>query len=476
VIEKEEVGVALTQELRLDVAYGNSVLSFDPEALKYIPVGFASRHDVFPYGIDGPDLLVAVADTEESTIDRIRLITGMRVRPTVAARETLRASIAAAYGVASGANVREERSSLAPVVRLVDDIHSDAVRAGASDVHVEPWDRGGRVRQRVDGRLVEARFLDGEVYAQVVARIKLLGALDVADRRQPQDGRYAFESRNGLVDVRLSSLATCDGERLVLRLFDSTRQRPKLADLGMDAQTLKRCRRLIHAAHGFIVVCGPTGSGKTTTLYAALDERRSEREHLCTIEDPIEMHMSGVAQVQVNTRAGMTFPGALRAVLRQDPDVVMIGEMRDCETASVAASAALAGQLVLATMHSFDAPSAVARLVDLGVARHAIAAALTGVLTQRLVRTCCSTCSGKGGSCAGCAGTGFSGRTGIFACVEVAPELRDAIAQGASTDQLARLVERTSGASLARDGLRHVMQGRTSAAEVQRVLGAHAEE
>lgn len=466
--------MALSQEFGLGAALRTGVLPMDAEALKYIPAGFAARHDVLPYGIDGSDLLVAVPDDEPSTVDRVRLLTGMRVRATVYPRPAIRTAARVAYGDVSERH-REDESS-APAVRLVDDIHDHAVRAEPSDIHLEPGGDGGRVRQRVDGRLVPYRVLDRELYAQVVARIKLLAGLDVADRRQPQDGRYSFADGGAAIDVRVSSISTIDGERLVLRLFDASRQRPSLTELGMDAATVRRCQELVRATHGFVIVCGPTGSGKTTTLYAALDDRRSEREHLCTIEDPIEIRMSGIAQVQVNVRAGMTFARALRAVLRQDPDVIMIGELRDAETASIAASAALSGQLVLATMHSFDVVSAIVRLGDLGIERHAVAAALTGVIAQRLMRTTCTSCGSAVPQCSACGGTRWRGRTGMFACVTIGAELRSAIADGASSQQLARIVEREDGSSLARDGLRHVMAGRTSAAEVQRVLGEYAGE
>lgn len=460
--------MTLSQELRLDVASGSSI-PIDAEASRYVPAGFALRHDVLPYGFDGSDLLVAVPDTDRDTVERIRLLTGMHVRARVFAREEIRRAVSIAYDVPGSSGTEE---LFAPAVRIVDELHALVVRSRASDVHIEPTLGGGQVRQRVDGRLCEVRRLEKQLYAQVVSRIKVLAGLDVSDRRQPQDGRYAFQTPSGTVDVRVSVISTIDGERLVMRLFDAGRQRPCLDELGMDQATVQRCREMLRSPHGFVVVCGPTGSGKTTTLYAALEDRKSDREHLCTIEDPIEIRLAGIAQVQVNVRAGMTFARALRAILRQDPDVVMIGEMRDAETATVAASAALSGQLVLATMHSFDCATAAERLIDLGVPRHAIAASLTGLIAQRLVRTRCS-CAG-GVACPTCAGTGFSGRTGIFECVSVGSDLREAIATGTSSRELRRLIERDATSTLTRDALRHVMAGRTTAAEIHRVLGEAA--
>jgi type II secretory ATPase GspE/PulE/Tfp pilus assembly ATPase PilB-like protein len=443
----------------------------DAEALRYIPAGFAYRHNVLACGVSGSELIVAVPDLESSTIDRIRLLTGMRVRAIPAQRDLIRRHLTAAYSVdASALAIAEDLETSAPAIRIVDEIHETAIRRGASDVHLEPIGRAGRVRCRIDGRLRVTRTLDAEMYPQVVSRIKVLAGLDVADRRQPQDGRYTFEDGGRPIDVRVSSMATIAGERAVLRLFDSRAQKPDLNALGMDPETIARARSLIQAPHGFVAVCGPTGSGKTTTLYAALRERRSDQEHLCTIEDPVEMRLEGVAQVQINSRAGLTFSRALRAVLRADPNVVMIGEMRDSETADAAISAALAGQLVLASLHSFDAMRAIDRLLDLKIPRHAIASALTGIISQRLVRTVCARC-GDANGCDDCGGTGLSGRTGIFECVAVSDELRMTIARGMPLQEVRRLVERDAAGSLERDALRHVVAGRTTASEAARVLG-----
>lgn len=447
---------------------GSNVPPVDGEALRYIPFGFALRHDVLAYAIEGGELFVAVADDEPATIDRVRLLTGMRVVATRFAREAIASAIASAYDDPANPQGRDENAA-APAVRIVDELHASAASGRASDIHVEPSSTGGRIRQRVDGSLGPVRALDKNLYSQVVARIKVLAELDVADRRQPQDGRYTFDAGGRSIDARVSSISTIDGERLVIRIFDSARQRPRLDTLGMDSGVLHRCRTLIGAPSGFVVVCGPTGSGKTTTLYAALCDRASDREHLCAIEDPIEMRLDGIAQIQVNVRAGLTFASALRAVLRQDPDVVMIGEIRDAETAAVGVAAALSGQLVLATMHSFDAVRAIERLTDLGIPRHALAASLSGVLAQRLVRTLCE-CVGAS-ECARCRGSGFSGRTGIFECVVVDEALREAIAAGASSAELRHIAEGDGGATLARDAFRHVMSGRTTAAEVARVIG-----
>jgi general secretion pathway protein E len=378
----------------------------------------------------------------------------------------------------------------APAIRAVDELHGIALRDGASDIHLEPGHGGGRVRQRVDGILHETRRLGPELFTQVVSRIKLLAAMDIADRRQPQDGRYQIEMHGRRVDARVSSVPTLDGERLAIRLLDMQARVPMLEQLGMPLALLRRYRALIHEPHGFVVVCGPTGSGKTTTLYASLAERNVEAQHLCTIEDPVEVRLLGVAQVQVNARAGLTFPTALRSFLRQDPNVIMVGEMRDAETAGVAMSAALSGQLVLTSLHASDAPRTVERLVELGLHRHAVAAGLTAVLAQRLVRRLCRACRVprraqhddealhlepgaliyEARGCERCGGTGYHGRTGIFELIAVDAETCAAIADGASPARLAEIARKHGYERMSLSGAAEVMQGTTSVEELRRVL------
>jgi type II secretory ATPase GspE/PulE/Tfp pilus assembly ATPase PilB-like protein len=444
--------VALSpQELWAYVAPDAGWMHPDAEALRYIPAGFAFRNNVLAYAVDGPELLVATPDGEPATVDRIRLLTGMQVRARQLPRDVIRRQLSIAY--ASSPRAIDELEISSPAIRVVDEIQELAIRACASDVHVEPVEQGGRVRQRVDGKLQIVRTISADIYPQVVSRFKVLAGLDVADRRLPQDGRYTIDDRGYPIDARVSSIATIGGERIVVRLLDSRVTPRTLDSLGMDAGTLQRLRRLTVARQGFVVVCGPTGSGKTTTLYAAIAERQGDDTHICTIEDPVEVRMTGVAQVQVNVKAGMTFARALRAMLRADPDVIMIGEMRDAETARIAVSAALSGTLVLTTLHSADAAHAIERLIDLEIPQHAIAAALTGIVAQRLVRTRCRRCAGKG--CDACGKAGFAGRTGIFECVDVN--------DGA--------IARQEGISLANDARRHIAARLTTAEEVRRVLG-----
>ncbi len=384
-----------------------------------------------------------------------------------------------------------DRGDAAPAIRFMDDLHDSAAAVGASDIHIEPTSEGGRVRQRVDGILHECRTLSSALLAQVVSRVKLLAGMDIADKRQPQDGRYYLETQGRSIDARVSSMPTIAGEKLVVRLLDMHACVPQLEHLGISSGILPRYRNAVHAPHGFIVACGPTGSGKTTTLYASLSERNVEGQHICTVEDPVEVRIAGAAQVQVNVRAGVTFSSALRALLRQDPNVIMVGEMRDAETASVAMSAALSGQLVLTSLHAADAPRTVERLAELGLKRHAIAAGLSAIVAQRLVRRLCDRCKQRTAmapenaellglesgfqvfdatGCRACAGTGYAGRIGIFELMVIDGSLRTAIVNGDSPAALATIAARNGYQPMLADGVRRLVRGETSVAELRRVL------
>jgi type II secretory ATPase GspE/PulE/Tfp pilus assembly ATPase PilB-like protein len=378
----------------------------------------------------------------------------------------------------------------APAIRAVDEILDAALASGASDVHVEPVPGGGRIRERVDGVLRVVRVLPEALFAQVVARVKLLAGMDISDRRLPQDGGFRAGRGGRAVDARVSSMPTILGEKLAVRLLDVRARIPTLESLGMPADVALAFRPVAHASSGFVLVCGPTGSGKTTTAYAALAERNVEGQHLCTVEDPVELRLDGVAQIQVNVRAGLTFPAALRALLRQDPNAVLIGELRDAETASVASAAALSGQLLFATVHSASALACVDRLLELGLSRRSVAAGLSAALGQRLVRVLCDDCKrqARGGAaarrlgipdeslihepagCERCGGTGFRGRTGLFELVRITPGVRGAVADGAPAPRLAELAAASGYEPMAAQGRRLVVDGRTSAGEVQRAL------
>jgi len=356
-----------------------------------------------------------------------------------------------------------------PAIRELESILRSAIDAGASDVHIEPARGCGIVRCRVDGVLGEFRTLHPTLYAHVVSRVKLLAGMDIADKRQPQDGRYSLTSDGREVDARVSSMPTAAGEKLVIRLLDRSARVPDIAEIGMAPALLSRFRSAVLAPHGFIVVTGPTGSGKTTTAYAALLQRDIARENLCSVEDPVEIALSGVAQVQVNLKAGVTFASALRALLRQDPNVILIGEMRDAETAAVAARAAMSGQLVLTTLHSNDAPTALDRIAGLGVPPSTIASALTAIVAQRLVRKICAACRREDG-CEACGHSGYSGRVALFECLFLDDALRQLVASGASSLAVTQAARERGFARLHAAGLEAVRSGLTTQAELQRVL------
>jgi type IV pilus assembly protein PilB len=382
-----------------------------------------------------------------------------------------------------------------PAIRTVDEIFDSAIRTRASDVHIEPLNDGGRVRERIDGILRESRRLSAKLLPRVLSRIKLLAGMDIADRRLPQDGRYAVVRPAGSIDARVSSMPTIDGEKLAVRLLDVRAQIPRLETLGMPPGMASRYRRLIHAPAGFVVVCGPTGSGKTTTLYASIAERNEPGQHVCSIEDPVEIRLAGAAQVQVNVRAGLTFAAGLRSFLRQDPNVIAIGEMRDSETAGVATSAALCGQLVLTTLHSHDALGAVGRLTALGVSARSVAAAVSAIVSQRLVRRLCSSCRrvaragiagrqfgvaaeaavAEAGGCDRCHGTGYFGRRAVFEMTAMSAELRHAIQVEASPAVVRDAAVVSGYEPMAAAVARLVLDGECDLREAIRIFGGEAE-
>ncbi len=430
----------------------SSLLSVDPEAVRLIPQAIALRYDVLGVAADDNSLAVAVADLNDTEpIDRIRFATGLQVRAVAAPREEIRRGLADAYGLT---NVGVDDND-PPVVRLWDAIAQDAVRVGASDVHLDSFGDGGRVRQRVDGVLYEAMRVPEELFARLIVRVKLLCGMDIADRRQPQDGRMTLEVEGRVVDVRAACMPTVEGEEVVLRILDRESAIPPLDALGMSDAQMQVYRATLFGARGCIVACGPTGSGKTTTLYASMHARNDGASHLCSIEDPVEVRLAGVAQTQVNLRAGMTFAAALRSIVRMDPDAIMLGEIRDEETAGAAVAASLTGQLLLASLHAADAAEAVDRLVELGVKRRAIAASLRLIVAQRLLRT----------------RDGARGRVPIFEILRIDDHVARAIAAGATAGEL-RSMQRAGGFSSLRDAAcQLVANGTVTDDEVTRMLG-----
>ncbi len=378
----------------------------------------------------------------------------------------------------------------APIIRMINALFTQAVRENASDIHVEAFEQHSTVRFRIDGVLRDVIRPHRALHAAMASRIKIMAQLDIAEKRMPQDGRITIRIAGKPIDVRVSTIPTSHGERIVMRLLDKDPARLNLDVLGMAADTLKQADRLIHHPHGIFLVTGPTGSGKTTTLYSALARLDSTRLNIMTVEDPVEYDLSNIGQTQVNPRIGLDFAKALRSILRQDPDVIMIGEIRDLETAQIAVQASLTGHMVLATLHTNDTASAVTRLVDMGIEPFLLASSLTGVLAQRLVRRLCPQCKRSAPADAGeqalfpeappavlhhavgcptCNQTGYQGRMGIYELLEVDDDLRRMIHERTSDQALREHALTARMRSLREDGLRWVRSGETTLEEILRV-------
>jgi general secretion pathway protein E len=369
-----------------------------------------------------------------------------------------------------------EAADDAPIIRMLNALLTQAAKDGASDIHIEPYERSSAVRFRVDGTLREVVQPNKALHAALISRLKIMAELDIAEKRLPQDGRISLRIGGRAIDVRVSTLPSSYGERAVLRLLDKTESKFTLEGLGMSGDVLSSFERLVHQPHGIVLVTGPTGSGKTTTLYASLGRVDTATTNVLTVEDPIEYELPGIGQTQVNPRIELTFAKALRAILRQDPDVIMIGEIRDHETAQIAVQASLTGHLVLATLHTNDAPSAVTRLVDMGIEPFLLSSSLLGVLAQRLVRKLCPHCKRPGDDghwhpvgCEHCSMTGYKGRTGVYELMTLTPALQALVHNEASEAELVATARSSGLRSMREDGQRLIDSGVTSQAEVLRV-------
>jgi len=369
-----------------------------------------------------------------------------------------------------------EAANDAPIIRMLNALLTQAAKDGASDIHIEPYERSSSVRFRVDGTLREVVQPNRALHAALISRLKIMAELDIAEKRLPQDGRISLRIGGRAIDVRVSTLPSAHGERAVLRLLDKSESKFTLEGLGMDGQVLSAFKRLVQQPHGIVLVTGPTGSGKTTSLYASLQTVDTSTTNVLTVEDPIEYELPGIGQTQVNSKIDLTFAKALRAILRQDPDVIMIGEIRDYETAQIAIQASLTGHLVLATLHTNDAPSAVTRLTDMGVEPFLLSSSLLGVLAQRLVRRLCPVCKRQDGEgrwhpvgCEACGNTGYKGRTGVYELMVADDAVRSLIHNRAAESELLAAAQAAGLRSMREDGERLITAGVTSLEEVLRV-------
>ena len=461
----------------------------DPRAVALLAERWARRHGVLPLRLDSDGLLVATSDPLDLDAERaVGFATGQRVRWVVASPEEIATQIERWYGDAQGGSRRDVQQppvevehlafgaesategagdAGASVVRLVDQLLADGIRSGASDIHLEPEEQGIAVRHRVDGVLRQARVLPRSVAPSLVSRIKILSGLDIADRLRPQDGRARVAIGGAVVDLRVSTLPASHGEKVVVRVLDGRAGLRTLDAIGFMDGDLRRIRSLLEQREGLLLVTGPTGSGKTTTLYAALREISARGVNVVTVEDPIEYRLPGIVQVQVHERAGLTFGAALRSIMRQDPDVILVGEIRDRETAEIAIQASLTGHLVLSTLHTNDAASAVTRLIDIGVAGYKIATAVKGVVAQRLVRRACPECGAVG--CPACDDVGYRGRMAIAEILVASPEFERRVASGAPTESIADAARLAGCTTLWESGMALVRAGDTTVEELRRV-------
>ncbi|HEX2716649.1 MAG TPA: GspE/PulE family protein [Gemmatimonadaceae bacterium] len=472
--------------------------SLDPFAVDALPEEWARRQQVVPVALTPSTITVATSRPADLDLERaIGFATGRRVELLLATPDTIARALDRAYRVDLPAAAERAAAAQASdggdggIIGLVDTLIAEGIAARASDIHLEQESAGLAVKHRVDGLLRHVRTLDSEAGVPLVSRIKIMAGLDIADRLRPQDGRIAVASRAGQVDVRVSTLPAAHGEKVVLRILDARGTAATLDSLGVDAPTLAAVARILEVREGMILVTGPTGSGKTTTLYAALGAIRERGVNIVTVEDPVEYRLAGIAQVQISTKTGLTFAAALRSILRQDPDVILVGEIRDRETAAIAVQAALTGHLVLSTLHTIDAPSVVARLEDLGVERYKIASALKGVLAQRLVRRLCPGCRvpdtgppalslarwfpagalrWREGGCVACSGTGYRGRLALVEALEVSPPIERAIAAGEPPTRVGDVAFDAGMRRLWEAGVAQVGAGATSVSELTRVV------
>jgi len=516
-IDELELTKALARHFRMP-AVDLSRFEADPKILRLIPADLAQKRMVLPLKREGRTLTVAVADpADQGLLDDLKFITRFDLFPVLAGEHTLRSLIERHYetgdeqlqtilremeGVGDDVEVvkdEEEDAAVlaqalvddAPVVKLINGLLTDAVRRGASDIHIEPFEHEIRIRYRIDGALLEVMKPPIKMKAALTSRVKILSQLNIAERRVPQDGRLKLKMGSRVIDFRVSTLPVLFGEKIVLRILDKGNLTLDLSKFGFEPKAEADLMKAILNPYGMVLVTGPTGSGKTTTLYSALQRINTIETNIMTAEDPVEYNLPGINQVQVRGEIGLTFAAALRAFLRQDPNIVMIGEIRDLETGGIAIKAALTGHLVLSTLHTNDAPSTIVRLIDMGVEAFNVASAVNLVVAQRLVRRICTNCKTavsytdaelravgedllarrdiqfyRGTGCDQCGGTGYRGRSGLYEVMAMSPALRRMILTGASNAELRDTAVSEGMLTLRMDGIKKLEKGITTLEEV----------
>jgi type IV pilus assembly protein PilB len=521
-VAENQLTRALAKQFRVP-AVDLEKVKVDDKILKLVPEDVAMKYRVLPLRKVGRTLTVAMANpTDMGAIDNLKFITRYEIEPVIVGDYTLQKHLEEYYGLGEtkmqemlGDLLEEEVEVLeeqeedisvaaleaevdkAPVVKFINGLLTDAVLKGVSDIHIEPYEREVRIRYRIDGSLQEVMKPPQKMKAALTSRIKILADLNIAERRVPQDGRIKLKLKNRVVDFRVSTIPVIFGEKIVLRILDKGNLSFDLAEFGFEPKAEKDFMTAIANPYGMVLVTGPTGSGKTTTLYSALSRVNGEDVNIMTAEDPVEYNLHGINQLQVRTEIGMSFAAALRAFLRQDPNIIMVGEIRDLETGGIAIKSALTGHLVLSTLHTNDAPATVTRLIDMGLEPFNVAAALNLVTAQRLVRRICSNCkteanyedevlemaklpSGwikkvtlyKGEGCEKCGGTGYKGRQGLYEVMAITAGMRKLIMQGVSTDELRDAAIEEGMLTLRMDGLKKLEKGLTTLEEVMKETSA----
>jgi len=520
-VEETEISKTLARQYRMP-AVDLSRFEVDPKILRLLPPEVAIKHGILPLKREGRTLTIAIADPNNVTaIEDIKFITRCDVFPVIAGEYTLRNAIERYYQQSDAqlqtllkdieaaedlevvAEQREEDVTAkdladdAPVVKLINGLLTDAVKRGASDVHIEPFEYEVRVRYRVDGALMEVMKPPVKMRAALTSRVKIMAQLNIAERRVPQDGRIKLKMGSKVIDFRVSTLPVLFGEKIVLRILDKGNLTLDLTKFGFEPKAEQDLMRAILNPYGMVLVTGPTGSGKTTTLYSALSRINQINVNILTAEDPVEYNLMGINQVLVRNEVGMTFAAALKAFLRQDPNIIMVGEIRDLETGSIAIKASLTGHLVLSTLHTNDAPSTVTRMVDMGIEPFNVASAVNLIVAQRLVRRICNECKQahkyseeelnvlgippaeaqkltfyKGAGCDTCGSTGYRGRQGLYEVMAMSSNLRRMVLRGASTEELRDAAVKEGMLTLRSDGMVKVKRGITTLEEVVKETAA----
>ncbi len=489
-------------------------LEAEEHSVELIPSEVATKFQVVPISREGRVLTLAMANPDNIfAIDDIKFITGLEVRPVVATETAIKRAIDRFYDSADSLaevmrdieeddfevvedmeedlGLAEAQSEDAPVVKLVNSLISDAVNKGASDIHIEPFERSMRVRFRIDGQLHEMMSPPIKMRSAITSRIKIMAELDIAEKRVPQDGRIKIRIGSKKIDLRVSSLPTIFGEKIVMRILDKSNLEIDLTRLGFQTEALDKFLKAIESPYGMVIVTGPTGSGKTTTLYSALHKINLPHHNIMTAEDPVEYNLEGINQVNVHEEIGLTFASSLKAFLRQDPNIIMVGEIRDLETGSIAVKAALTGHLVLSTLHTNDAASTINRMIDMGIEPFLVASSTNLIQAQRLIRRLCESCKEKEMihpevlrelnipdetpfeifepvGCPKCSNTGYKGRTGLYEVMPISPEIRDMILNRCSSTEIGEQAVKEGMLTLRADGVQKLKTGWTSVEEVLR--------